>query len=108
MIGPTIFLLVVVFYLGFASIFTMLTSPLTNNQLKEIKTEIRTYNLEFVSTKDKELFGCGKGHLYKVPVITKNKQGQEVIVNYCSGSDSITVLVTLLFLLHITLANYLS
>jgi hypothetical protein len=86
---PYYFLLVVVFYVVFASISTMLTSPLTNNQLQEIKTKITTYNLKFVSTKDKEFFGCGNGHLYRVPVITKNKQGQEVIVNYCSGSFTV-------------------
>jgi hypothetical protein len=64
----------------------MLTSPLTSEQLNEIKTKITAYNLEFVSTNDKQMFGCGKGHLYRVPVVTKNKQGQEVIVNYCSGN----------------------
>lgn len=84
---PYYFLMFVVFYVVFNSISTMLTSPLTNDQLQEIKTKITAYNLDFVSTKNKEFFGCGNGHLYRVPVITKNKQGQEVIVNYCSGNS---------------------
>lgn len=83
---PYYFLMFVVFYVVFNSIFTMLTGPLTNDQLQEIKTKITAYNLDFVSTKNKEFFGCGNGHLYRVPIITKNKQGQEVIVNYCSGN----------------------
>lgn len=82
-------LVIVVLYIVFNSISTMLTSPLTENQLQEIKTKITAYNLEFVAVKDKQMFGCGNGHLYRVPVITKNKQGQEVIVNYCSGSFTV-------------------
>jgi hypothetical protein len=80
----------VVFYVVFNSISTMLTSPLTENQLQEIKTKITAYNLEFVAVKDKQMFGCGNGHSYRVPVITKNKEGQQVIVNYCSGNSLTT------------------
>jgi hypothetical protein len=92
---PYYFLMFVIFYVVFYYdvvfnyvVFNSIsTSPLTNDQLQEIKTKITAYNLDFVSTKNKEFFGCGDGHLYRVPVITKNKQGQEVIVNYCSGNS---------------------
>lgn len=83
---PYYLLIVVLAYIILNFISTTLTSPLTKDQLEEIKTKITAYNLEFVSVKDKQLLGCGKGHLYRVPVVTKNKQGQEVIVNYCSGN----------------------
>ncbi len=79
-------LTVVVIYIMFSSISNMLTSPLTSEQLNDIRTKITAYNLEFVRVTDKQMFGCGNGHLYRVPVVAKNKEGQEVIINYCSGN----------------------
>lgn len=87
---PYYILIFVVLYVVFSSISTMLTSPLTSQELNDIKTKITAYNLEFVDVKDKQFFGCGNGHSYRVPVITKNKEGQQVIVNYCSGNGLTT------------------
>ncbi|MFM7990094.1 MAG: hypothetical protein ACKPKO_63345, partial [Candidatus Fonsibacter sp.] len=53
------------------SLSAMLLSPLTLEQVNDIKTKITAYNLELVSIKDKQLLGCGNGHFYRVPVNVK-------------------------------------
>ena len=70
--APYLFLLAVITFIGFYSLNKMLTDPLTNIQLSEIKTKITAYNLEFVSVESKQLIGCGNGHNYRVPVNVKN------------------------------------
>lgn len=84
--APYLFLLGVITVGSCYTIVNMLTTPLTSSQMNEIRTKVTAYNLEFVSTSNKELLGCGSGHSYRVPIIVKNKEGQQFTINYCAGS----------------------
>ena len=59
-----------------------------NELLRSVNDSLSNYEAEDVREGLASLMHdiWANGHLYRVPVITKNKQGQEVIINYCSGN----------------------
>lgn len=85
-VAPYLIGLSLILGITFYHINAQLTSPLTNDQMGEIKNKLTAYNLKFISTKDKELFGCGSGNLYRVPVEVENNTGTRFFVSYCPGN----------------------
>jgi hypothetical protein len=86
---PYYLLCLVAAIIFFQSMSNMLSSPLTSDQMQEIKTKTTAYNLEFVSIESKQLLACGSGHWYRVPIQVKNKEGTIFTISYCSGSFSV-------------------